>query len=69
VQCYATSKDGIAFDKPTLDVVEGTNIVQNDAIDGSTVWLDLDKGVPASERCVSSVTRFPFFRLACLSFG
>ena len=25
--CYATSKDGIRFDRPKLDVIDGTNIV------------------------------------------
>jgi len=49
-QCLATSKDGITFDKPSLDVVPGTNIVQTDYIDGSTVWLDADPNTPPSER-------------------
>jgi hypothetical protein len=42
--CYATSKDGIRWEKPLLDVVPGTNIVLPDE-DGlrrnsNTVWLD-----------------------------
>ena len=40
--CYATSKDGLRWDKPTLDVRKGTNIVQPDLRDSVTVWLDLD---------------------------
>jgi hypothetical protein len=40
--CYATSGDGIRWQKPTLDVKKGTNIVQPDARDSVTVWLDLD---------------------------
>ncbi|MBN1347090.1 MAG: glycosyl hydrolase family 32 [Phycisphaerae bacterium] len=39
--CYATSKDGIHWDKPSLDVVKGTNIVDEGVRDSSTVWLDL----------------------------
>ena len=39
--CYATSVDGIAWTKPSLDVVKGTNIVQALQRDSSTVWMDL----------------------------
>ena len=39
--CYATSKDGVHWDKPALDVVKGTNIVDPGKRDSSTVWLDL----------------------------
>src|SRR4051794_6066570 len=38
---YATSKDGVAWDKPDLDVKKGTNLVQTSARDSATVWLDL----------------------------
>ena len=38
--CYATSKDGIHWDKPELDVVPGTNIVLRHDRDSSTVWMD-----------------------------
>lgn len=41
---YATSKDGLHWEKPLLDVVPGTNIVQPDEDNlrrnSSTVWLD-----------------------------
>ncbi len=40
--CYATSTDGITWNKPALDVVPGTNIVTKGNRDSSTVWLDLD---------------------------
>src|SRR5262249_550664 len=40
--CYATAKHGRKGDKPLLDVKKGTNIVQPDARDSVTVWLDLD---------------------------
>lgn len=39
--CYATSADGVTWDKPALDVVAGTNIVTSMHRDSSTVWLDL----------------------------
>ena len=38
---YATSKDGLAWDKPKLDVLNGTNLVQRSPRDSSTVWIDL----------------------------
>ena len=41
--CYATSRDGIQWDKPELDVVSGTNIVlptDGDRRDANTIWLD-----------------------------
>ena len=41
--CYATSKDGINWDKPSLDVVPGTNIVHAVKRDSTTVWLDLEE--------------------------
>ena len=43
---YATSKDGIAWDKPDLDVKKGTNIVETSPRDSSTVWLDLEEKDP-----------------------
>src|SRR5262249_15500420 len=39
--CFATSQDGIAWQRPALDVVAGTNIVTSGNRDSSTVWLDL----------------------------
>jgi hypothetical protein len=44
--CYAASKDGITWEKPALDVRPGTNIVQPDPRDSSTVWLDLQDPDP-----------------------
>jgi len=38
--CLAVSRDGITWDKPTFDVVKGTNIVHKEPRDSSTVWLD-----------------------------
>ena len=38
---YATSKDGVHWNRPSLDVVPGTNqIVPEIVADSSTVWLD-----------------------------
>jgi len=45
--CYATSKDGIHWEKPMLDVVPETNIVQDKPRDSNTVWLDLLENDPA----------------------
>ncbi|MBM4030365.1 MAG: glycosyl hydrolase family 32 [Planctomycetes bacterium] len=45
--CYATSKDGIAWEKPKLDFKEGTNVVQEGWRDSSTTWLDLEEKDPA----------------------
>lgn len=38
--CYATSKDGLHWQKPKLDVEPGTNIVLKTSRDSGTVWLD-----------------------------
>ena len=45
--CYATSTDGIHWDKPDLDVHPGTNVVQRDRRDSATVWLDLEEADPS----------------------
>ena len=45
--CYATSRDGIHWDKPSLDVVKGTNIVIVGYRDSSTVWIDHNESNPA----------------------
>lgn len=44
---YATSHDGIHWEKPPLDVVPGTNIVHTEGRDSGTVWLDLEEKDPA----------------------
>jgi hypothetical protein len=41
--CYATSKDGVHWEKPELDVVPGTNVVHTVGRDSGTVWLDLEE--------------------------
>jgi hypothetical protein len=38
--CYATSRDGIKWEKPRLDVHKDTNIVVPGYRDSNTVWLD-----------------------------
>ncbi len=38
--CYATSKDGLHWEKPKLDVIPDSNIVLKGERDSSTVWLD-----------------------------
>jgi len=44
VMAYATSKDGLHWERPVLDVVRGTNLVLPPDIhpDSGTVWLDRD---------------------------
>ncbi|HKI32020.1 MAG TPA: hypothetical protein VKA46_09130 [Gemmataceae bacterium] len=44
--CYATSQDGLKWEKPELDVRKGTNIVQSDTRDSCTVWFDLEEKDP-----------------------
>ncbi len=47
--CFATSKNGIHWDKSELDVVSGTNIVlptDGDRRDSHTMWLDLNEKDP-----------------------
>ena len=38
--CLALSHDGIKWEKPSLDVVKGTNLVHSAWRDSNTVWLD-----------------------------
>lgn len=38
--CYATSKDGVHWEKPALDIEPGTNVVLRQGRDSATVWLD-----------------------------
>lgn len=45
--CYAFSKDGIYWEKPSLDVVPGTNIVLDEERDSTTVWIDQNERDPA----------------------
>jgi hypothetical protein len=52
---YATSRDGIRWNKPSLDVRPPTNIVQPGGRDSSTVWLDSEEKDP--------MRRFKMFRV------
>jgi len=53
---YATSHNGVDWEKPELDIVKGTNIVLPGKRDSSTVWLDLDE-TDASKRFKLLVAR------------
>jgi hypothetical protein len=53
--CYATSRGGIHWDKPRLDVRKGTNVVQPGSRDSTTVWLDHEDKDPRR--------RYKFFRV------
>ncbi|NLE60097.1 MAG: hypothetical protein GX616_17235 [Planctomycetes bacterium] len=55
--CFATSKDGIHWSKPSLDVVPGTNVVLDKARDSNTVWLDLKESNPARRYKMFIVTQ------------
>lgn len=44
--CYATSNDGVRWEKPRLDVKPGSNIVLAKRRDSTTVWLDLAEKNP-----------------------
>ncbi|HWQ53433.1 MAG TPA: hypothetical protein VN442_07095 [Bryobacteraceae bacterium] len=43
---YATSRDGVRWDKPALDIRPGTNVVHTAKRDSACVWLDLDERDP-----------------------
>lgn len=44
--CYATSTDGLHWDKPLLDVLPGTNVVLQQRRDSNTIWLDPQPAKP-----------------------
>jgi hypothetical protein len=44
--CYATSRDGVHWEKPILDVVSGTNVVMTNRRASGTLWLDLEEKDP-----------------------
>ena len=44
--CYAVSDDGLHWEKPSLDLQPGTNIVHTTKRDSTTVWLDLNDPDP-----------------------
>jgi len=45
--CYAVSRDGIHWEKPSLDVCPPTNIVHRGDRDSVTIWMDLEEADPA----------------------
>jgi hypothetical protein len=52
--CYATSTDGVHWDKPALDIVAGTNIVRAGDRDSATVWIDQRAADPAERYKMAS---------------
>ena len=62
--CYATSADGVVWEKPQLDVVPGTNIVDTRSRDSATVWLDLFEKHPEERFKLFNVGRLKK-RCAC----
>jgi hypothetical protein len=62
--CYATSHDGISWEKPSLDVKPGTNIVLEENYtpkkrDSTVTWLDLDEKDPAKRFKMFLVRKWP----------
>ena len=55
VTAYAESKDGKHWEKPILDILEGTNIVDTNLRDAATIWLDKLEEDPSK--------RFKFFNV------
>jgi len=43
---YATSANGLHWNKPELNVRAGTNLVETSSRDSTTVWLDLEENDP-----------------------
>jgi hypothetical protein len=63
---FATSTDGLAWTKPTLDIRAGTNLVQTSPRDSNTVWLDLsEKDLTKRYKMFRSASR-PEFKSWCL---
>ena len=63
--CYAESRDGITWEKPALDVVPGTNIVQQVKRDSNVVWLDLNEKDPQRR---FKMVEYALEQKKCLSF-
>jgi len=55
--CYATSKDGIRWEKPSLDIEPGTNVVLRHGRDSAAVWLDHREGDPKGRFKMFTVQR------------
>ena len=45
--CFATSRDGMRWEKPNLDVEPGTNVVLRGLRNSQVVWLDHEEADPA----------------------
>ena len=52
----AVSSDGVRWERPSFDVVPGTNIVHTQRRDSNTVWLDLDAREPAERYKMAAFT-------------
>jgi len=67
--CYATSTDGVRWDKPSLDVVKGTNIVDTGKRDSSTVWLDLFETDPQKRYKMFYYPMQSYYAIFCSADG
>ncbi len=62
--CYATSKDGLTWEKPKLDVEKGTNIIHAGYRDSTIIWLDhAEKDAKKRFKMVRSLRRKPSWGL------
>jgi hypothetical protein len=52
--CYATSADGIHWDRPSLDITKGTNIVRSGDRQSTTIWIDQNTTDPAARYKLAS---------------
>ena len=62
--CRATSRDGVRWDKPALDVEKGTNVTMRHHRDSSTVWLDHAEKDPKRRYKMFTTTSRDGWRLA-----
>jgi hypothetical protein len=61
--CYATSSDGIHWQKPALDVKQGTNTTMEHPRDSNTVWLDHTEEDPSRRYKMFTATSQDGWRL------
>jgi len=55
--CYATSRDGVRWGRPALDIEKDTNVVLRGWRDSSTTWLDYAEKDPARRFKMATATR------------
>jgi hypothetical protein len=61
--CYATSPNGISWQKPLLDVMPGTNMVHTRSHDSTAVWLRDSATVWLDQKAEDPAARFKMFSI------